>query len=144
MLNRIENRIMGYIFSRCRGKRTVLIPPEEILKNIALNRNGKTVTRYEITKKQLETHMKNIVLDGYLDYSVTSEASRNKVLGDSQGSYSASATVYVVTLTTRGEAFKREHDERRKRRWQSLGWKILLTIIAFGVSYTLWHLVGRN
>ena len=120
MLNRIENKIMAYLFTRCRGKRTVLIAPEEILDNIA--------PKYEITKKQLEIHMKNLVLDGYMDYS---------------GSDNKGKLFFVVTLTTRGEAFQRERDERIKRRWQSLGWKVLLTVLAFGVSYTLWHLVGR-
>jgi len=122
MLNRIETKVMDYLFSRCRGKRTVLISPQEILDGIS--------PKYEITKKQLESHMKNIVLDGYADYSHSD---------DKEGSL-----VYVITLTTRGEAFQRERDERIKRRWQSMGWKVLLTVIAFVVSYTLWHLVGNR
>ena len=124
MLNRIETKIMDHLFARCRGKRTVLIAPDDILTHI-----GKKNARYEITKKQLLAHMKNLVLDGYIDYSETNGKDGRMM--------------YVVTLTTRGEAFQRERDERVKRRWQSLGWKILLTIIAFGVSYTLWHLVGK-
>ena len=119
MLNRLETRIMAYLFMRCRGKRTVLINPQEIIDGIA--------PKFEITRKQLELHMKNIVFDGYLDYSHS----------DNKGNL-----VYVVTLTTRGEAFQRERDERVKRRWHSLGWKVLLAVVAFAVSYTLWHLVG--
>ena len=119
MLNRIETKVMDYLFTRCRGKRTVLIAPQEILDSIA--------PKYEITKKQLETHMKNIVLDGFADYSHS----------DNKGNM-----FYVVTLTTRGEAFRRERSERIKKRWQSVGWKVLLTVVAFGVSYTLWYLVG--
>jgi len=115
---------MQFIFSNCRGKRTALIPPEEILKNIALSKKGNVIVRYEITGKQLETHMKNLVLDGYLDYSAS---------GDKEGNMQ-----YVVTLTTRGEAFRREHDDRIKRRWQSIGWKVLLTTIGviFGFAIT--------
>ena len=120
MLSRIENQIMEYLFERCRGRRTVLMTPDEILTHIA--------PKFEITKKQLEGHMKNLVLDGYADYQIS----------DDKGS-----AVYVVTLTTRGEAFQRERDERKRRRWRSLGWKILLTLIAFGISYLLWTLVGR-
>ena len=120
MLNRTENRIMWYLFTRCRGKRTVLIAPQEILDDIS--------PKFEITKKQLETHMKNLVLDGYLDFSNS----------DNKGSL-----FYVVTLTTRGEAFQRERDERIGRRWRSIGWKVLLTLLAFAISYTLWYLVGR-
>ena len=124
---------MDYIFSRCRGKRTALVPPEEILKNIAQTPKGKIKSRYEITKKQLETHMKNLVLDGYVDYSITSEAHAS-----AEGKMQ-----YVITLTTRGEAFRRERDERIVRRWRSLGWKVLLTFIAFLLTSALWYLTGR-
>ena len=93
MLSRIENKIMGYLFTRCRGKRTVLIAPQEILDNIA--------PKYEITKKQLEVHMKNLVLDGYVDFSNASRAEGGDKTNDS----------YVITLTTRGEAFQRERDD---------------------------------
>ena len=111
---------MDYIFGRCRGKRTMLIPPKDILDSIA--------PKFEITKKQLETHMKNLVLDGYIDY---------------QRSEDKDTYVYVVTLTTRGEAFQRERNDRIRRAWYSIGWKVLLTLLAFGISYTLWTIVGR-
>jgi predicted transcriptional regulator len=120
MLNRLETTVMEYLFSRCRGKRTVLIAPQEILDNIA--------PKYEITRKQLETHMKNLVLDGYVDFSNS----------DDKGNM-----YYVVTLSTRGEAFQRERDERVTRRWKDIGWKVVLTAIAFAVSYVLWSIVGR-
>ena len=121
MLNRIEIKIMEYVFSRCRGKRTVLITPQEILDSIA--------PKYEITNKQLENHMKNLVLDGYLDFS-RSDNKEGKL-------------VYVVTLTTRGEAFQRERDEAVKRRWRSIGWKVLLTAIGVGVGFALTRMMGR-
>lgn len=120
MLSRLENKVMEYLFQKCRGKRTVLILPQDILDSIS--------PKYEITKKQLETHMKNLVLDGYVDYQKSDDKGK---------------LVYVVTLTTRGEAFQRENDDRIKRRWQSLGWKLLLTVAAFCVSYLLWHLTGK-
>ena len=118
---------MWYLFTRCRGKRTILIKPEEILRDIAKLDTDKPIRRYEITEKQLETHMKALVLDGYIDYSL-SEAKEGKV--------------FVVTLSTRGEAFQRERDEIVKRRWRSLGWKVLLTFVAFGISALLWSLIG--
>jgi predicted transcriptional regulator len=126
MLNRIETRIMGYLFSRCRGKRTVLITPDEILRSIALNVKEKEIKRFEITRKQLETKMKNLVLDGYIDYNST-ENKENK-------------TVYVVTLTTRGEAFQRENDERIMRRVRDIGWRIVLAIVACLVTSVFWWL----
>ena len=115
---------------RCRGKRTVLIPPGDILQNIAAGKNQRVIKHYEITKKQLETYMKSLILDGYIDYSGTNDKNGNMI--------------YVVTLTTRGEAFQREHDEKVKRRWIDLGWKVLLAVAAFGVSYVLWVIVGRK
>ena len=119
---------MEYLFIRCRGKRTVLIPPDDILKNIAVGKNQKTIGRYEITKKQLDTYMKSLVLDGYVDYSATNDKNGNML--------------YVMTLTTRGEAFQRERDEQVKRRWKDLGWKVLLTVLACIITSIFW--VIRN
>ena len=123
MLNRLESRIMYYLFTRCRGKRTILVPPDEILTAIASSGEN-TIRKFEITKKQLETHMKNLVLDGYLDFSVTN----NK----------EGQTMFVVTLTTRGEAYQRERDEIIKRRWRSLGWKVLLTLVSIAITSIFW------
>ncbi|MCL2228243.1 MAG: hypothetical protein FWC00_00260 [Firmicutes bacterium] len=127
MLNRIETRIMDYIFSRCRGKRTVLLPPKDILDGIAVDSRGNVITKFEITKKQLEVHMKNIVLDGYVDFSKTA---------DKDGAES-----FVVTLTTRGEAFRRERSDIVRTRWRSIGWKIFLTLIGAGLSSIVWLIV---
>ena len=126
MLSRIENRIMYYLFEQCRGKRTVLISADEITARIATRRD-KPVADFEITKKQLANHMKNLVLDGYVDFNETVDKNGR--------------AMYVVTLTTRGEAFQREHDDRVRRRWASLGWKVLLTLVAFGLTSLLWYLV---
>ena len=98
----------------------MLISPDDILQKIATKR------RFEITKKQLEVHMKNLVLDGYVDYSMSN---------DKGGKF-----MYVVTLTTRGEAFQRERDERVKRRWSSLGWKVLLTLVSIAITSIFWIL----
>ena len=109
------------MFGRCRGKRTVLIDPQDVLNSIVRG------SKYEITLKQLETHMKNIVLDGYIDYSLTN----NK----------EGRTIYVVTLTTQGEAFQRQRDDHLKKRLLDLGWKVLLTVVAFTVAFILGRIV---
>ena len=114
---------MEYLFSKCRGKRTVLIKPADILDEIA-----KSKPHFEITAKQLETHMKNIVLDGFIDTSLT-----NNREGE---------IMYVVTLTTRGEAFKRERDEAVKRRIRDIAWRILLTAIASVVGIIIGKILG--
>ena len=123
---------MGYLFTRCRGKRTVLIAPNEILTSIALNEtNGRVLRRFEITRKQLDTRLKNLVLDGYIDYSLT----------DKNGEQ-----IYVVSLTTRGEAFQREHDERLKTGIRSFGVKILYAVVGAIVTIIvtiIWHKIWR-
>jgi predicted transcriptional regulator len=105
---------MEYLFEKCHGKRTVLISPSEILENIA--------PKFEITAKQLEFAVKNIVLDGYVDVYHS----------DKKGSL-----VYVVTLKQKGEAYQRELDEIKQKRVRSIGWKLLLTAIGVIATYVL-------
>ena len=119
MLNRIESKIMDLLFKKCSGRRTILISPREILDALA--------PKNELTVKQLDKHMKNLVLDGYADYSNS----------DDNGNL-----VYVVTLTTRGEAFRREHADRVARRWRDIGWKIVLAVVAVLVGAILTKVLG--
>jgi len=114
MLNRVEAKIMDYLFAKCRGKKTVLLTPKEILQSL--------LPKHEITAKQLESAMKNITLDGYIDMYHS----------DKNGSL-----VYVVTLKQRGEAYQREKDEQRAKKLRSAGWKLLLTLAAFGITWLL-------
>ena len=131
MLNRLETKIMDFLFTKCRGKRTVLIPPEEIQAGIAVKGN-KPLPQFELTQKQLESCLKNIQLDGYIDYSLTYDKDKKEQL--------------VVSLTTRGEAFQRERDDRIKRGWQSFAWKVFYAAVgaavAFGVTMLL-RAVGK-
>lgn len=120
MLNKVERKILDYLFVTCRGKQTVLVSPPAILKSIA--------PKFELTAKQLELAIKNIALDGYIDVT----------RGDRGGS-----CVYVVTLRQRGEAWQREKDESRSRVVRSLGWKLMLTIGGFILTTILWAIFRR-
>ncbi|MCL2587710.1 MAG: hypothetical protein FWE31_05795 [Firmicutes bacterium] len=120
MLSRIEVKIMDYIFEKCRGKKTVLISPKEILNFL--------LPKYEITAKQLDGYIKNLGLDGYLE----------AVKSDSKGHM-----MYVIKLQTRGEAFERERREIRQRRMRSLGWKLTLTVIGAVLAFVI-GIVLRN
>ena len=111
MLNRVEAKIMDYLFLKCRGKKTVLLTPKEILQSL--------LPKHELTAKQLDGHVKNLALDGYIDVHNS----------DNKGHL-----VYVVNLKTRGEAYQREKDERRKKMLFSLGWKLVLTFIGIGIT----------
>lgn len=119
MLNRQEIKIMAYIFKRARGKKSELFSPEDILQAIA--------PKFEITIKQLEKNMKNLELDGYIEFFHSNDKGQKK---------------YVISLKLKGEAFEREMREIRNKRIRSFGWKMALTLIAFAVTYTLGAIFG--
>ena len=123
MLNKTEHKVMGYIFERCKGKKTELMTPQQILEEV-----GKHGERYELTAKQLEIKIKNIMLDGYIEVFHS----------DNKGVLN-----YVIKLTTKGEAYQREIDEIRKKRIHSIGWKVLLSAIGVGVVLILSWIIGR-
>ena len=123
MLNKVEHKVMGYLFTRCKGKKTELMTPAEILEEV-----GKHGEKYELTAKQLEVKMKNIMLDGYIEVFHS----------DNKGVLN-----YVVKLTPKGEAYQREIDEIKKKRLNSIGWKVLLSAIGVGVVVILSWIIGR-
>ena len=124
MLDRVEHRIMSYIFARCKGKKTQLMAPSDILSEIA-----NSGPKYELTAKQLEIKMKNLMLDGYIEIYHS----------DNKGTVN-----YVVKLTTKGEANQREIDDIKAKRVRSLGWKILLTVVGVGVAGMLGLIIGNR
>jgi hypothetical protein len=119
MLYGSEHKIMNYLFLKCRGKKTVLMTPQEILQSL--------LPKYELTAKQLEIAMKNLSLDGYIDVFHS----------DNKGSLN-----YVVTLKPRGEAFQREIDEARRKLMRSVGWKLLLTVMGVAVTWILMRIIS--
>jgi len=116
----MEAKIMDYLFDRCRGKKSVLVTPKEILHAL--------MPKFEITAKQLDAILKNLVIDGYLELTAS----------DKKGQ-----PVYVVALKDRGAAYEREKAERNKKRIRSIGWKVLLTLLGFAISYALWGIFRR-
>jgi len=115
MLNRVESKIMDYMFERCDGKKTVLLTPKEILQSL--------LPKYELTAKQLDGHIKNLAIDGYVEVFNS----------DNKGQL-----VYVAKLKTRGEAWHRERAEASAKRWRSIGWKLMLTAMGLVISLTFW------
>ena len=114
MLSRVEIKIMDYIYEKCRGKKTVLMSPKEILQSL--------LPKHEITAKQLDSYLKNLALDGYLE----------ALPSDNKGHM-----MYVIKLKPRGEAYHRERQEIRNKRLRSLGWKISLTVIGGILAFVL-------
>lgn len=124
MLNKTETKVMSYIFAKCRGEGKVLLTPKELLTAL--------MPKIEITAKQLDVIMSNLVLDDYIEME----------RGDKDGK-----TYFVVSLTMRGAAFARERQSQKKSRIQSILWKVALTVggavLAFLIGLMLNRLVGK-
>lgn len=120
MLNRVEVKVMGYIFDKCKGESKVLLTPKELLSSL--------MPKIEITAKQLEVIMSNLVLDDYIE----SEK------GEKDG-----RVYYVVSLTMRGAAFDRERQSLKKSRVQSVLWKVALTVGGVVLAFVLSLILRR-
>ena len=97
---------MDMFYEKCMGKKSALFAPSDIQEYLS--------PKHELTFKQIEIAVKNLMVDGYIDVYHS----------DNKGTLN-----YVVSLKTRGEGFKREIDDARAKRVRSIGWKIFLTIL---------------
>ena len=120
MLNRIEQKIMDLFYEKCAGKKTVLFSPEEIQQHLS--------PKHELTFKQIEISVKNLMVDGYVDVYHS----------DNKGTLN-----YVVGLKTRGEGYKREREDARAKRIRSIGWKLFLAILGSVAVWIFWRVIGR-
>jgi len=111
MLNRVEKKVMDLFFERCTGKKTVLLAPSEIQEYLA--------PKHELTFKQIEIAVKNLMIDGYVDVYHS----------DNKG-----ITNYVVSLKSRGEAYEREKADAKAKRIRSIGWKVFLSVIGVAIA----------
>ena len=119
MLNRVEAKIMNYLFEKCRPKKTVLMTPKEILHAI--------LPKHELTAKELDKIIKNLAIDGYIDVYNS----------DKDGQL-----MYVVTLKTKGEAYDRERMASRKRLYFRIGLTVVLALLSFTITFTLRAMIG--
>ena len=118
MLNRVERKVMDLLFERCFGQKSALFAPSEIQEYLA--------PKHELTFKQIEIAVKNLMIDGYIDVYHS----------DNKGQ-----TNYVVSLKPRGEAYEREKKDIRDKRIRSVGWKIFLAIIGAVVTWMVINLL---
>lgn len=119
MLNRVETKVMGYIFDKCKGESKVLLTPKELLASL--------MPKTEITAKQLDVIMKNLVLDDYIE----SEK------GEKDGK-----VYFIVSLTMRGAAFDRERQSQKKARVQSFLWKVALAVVGAVVAIIVTRIIS--
>jgi hypothetical protein len=120
MLNKVEAKVMNYIFEKCKDKKSVLITPKELL--LAL------MPKIELTAKELDAVMKNLTLDEYIEFDQ----------GDKSG-----VKVYIVALTMKGAGYDRERQAAKMVRFKSLGWKILLTVVGVVLAWLLGKIISK-
>lgn len=124
MLNKIESRVMTYIFEKCKGENKGIFTPKELLSAL--------MPKHEITAKQLDVVMSNLALDDYIECEKR----------DKDGKI-----YFLVSLTMRGAAFDREKQSQKRQRIQSILWKLGLTvggaILAFVLGTVLNRIFGR-
>jgi hypothetical protein len=112
---------MDYIFGKCTGKSSALLSPSEIQEHLA--------PRDELTFKQIELTVKNLMVDGFIDVYHS----------DNKG-----VTNYVISLKTRGEAYEREKKDARDKRIRAIGWRIFLAILGSVAVFIFWQIIGNN
>ena len=120
MLNKTETKVMSYIFTKCKGESRVLLTPKELLSAL--------MPKVEITAKQLDVIMSNLVLDDYIEMEK----------GEKDGK-----VYFVVSLTMRGAAFDRERQSQKKTRVQSVLWKVALTVGGAVLAFILGLMLRR-
>ncbi|MDR1917450.1 MAG: hypothetical protein LBQ05_00500 [Christensenellaceae bacterium] len=120
MLNKVESKVMNYIFEKCKDKKSVLITPKELL--LAL------MPKTELTAKELDALMKNLMLDEYIEFES----------GDKSG-----VKVYIIALTMKGAGYDRERQAAKMTRLKSLGWKVLLTVVGVVLAWLIQAIIRK-
>ena len=114
MLNRVESKVMDYIFEKCKGEKKVLFTPKELLAAL--------LPKTEITAKELDIVVGNLVLDDYIESKK----------GEKDG-----RAYFVISLTIKGAAYDRERKSIRTSYRKTIVFRVLLAvataIIGWGV-----------
>lgn len=113
MLSKTENRVMSAVYDRCNGKVSLLISPIDLVKIIG--------TRH-ITLTELERTMVALSQDGYFDM----------VYSDRHGE-----TVYCITLTAKGTAFRRNATVLKRNLIFRLGLSVVFALVSFVIGLIL-------
>lgn len=107
MLSFKESYVMEYVFQKCKGKKSCLISPREIISFAA--------DKYVIFPDELEKIMTNLSYDNYIELFKS----------DKKGS-----PVFCVSLKLKGEGFHRELTNNKRNLMMLLGRTCLLAIIS--------------
>ena len=119
MLNKVESKVMDYIYEKCKGEKKVLLTPKELLNSL--------LPKIEITAKELDIIIDNLVLDDYIE----SEK------GEKEG-----RSYFLVALTMKGAAFDRERKANRSAEIRAVAWKLLLAVAGAIVAWFVARLLS--
>ena len=105
MLTFKEKYVMEYVYQRCKGKKSCLISPREIISHAA--------DKYVIYPEELEKIVTNLNYDGYIEL----------VKSDKKG-----VPVFCISLKLKGEGFHRELSNGKRNFLLLLGRTCLFAI----------------
>ena len=114
MLNRGESEGMNTVYALCHEKGICLISPAELLAQLP--------PRRQYTEEGVEKILTELSLDDYFEL-LSSERKGEKM--------------YVISLRTKGYAFKRCYTQLRRNAAMKLVWAITSAVIAFLVGLIL-------
>ena len=114
MLNRKEKQVMSYIFSKCKGKESSLISPQEIANFL--------MPKFEVNTIEVDQIINALVLDNYIEV----------VHSDNKGKL-----IYVITLKQKGASFEREVQQYKKIMYIYISRTVLLAVLSFIVTLIL-------
>ena len=113
MLSKNENRVMNAVYERCGGKSSLLISPIDLLKIIGTSL---------MTLTEIEKAIIALSQDGYFDL----------VYSDRHGE-----TVYCITLSSKGLAFKRNSTVMKRNLIFRLGLSVVFALVSFVIGLIL-------
>lgn len=114
MLSCKEKKVMSYIYTKCEGKTSQLISPEEI--------SNYLVPKYDVGKVEMDEIINNLVLENYI----------TMIMSEKKGQ-----PIYCISLTQKGEGFEREQINAKKNIRNLIVRTILLAILSFVVGLIL-------
>jgi hypothetical protein len=114
LLNGIEKAVMLLLYEKCVNKESVLISPTQLIISL--------LPKYEVTEKELDKIMNNLILDGYIDV----------INSDNKGN-----PIYCVSLKMKGISFQRDLINHKKNNQYTILKTIVLAAISTMVAIIL-------
>ena len=114
MLSKQEHEIMNIVYNACVGRDSCLVSPAEILAQIPEKKG------YDSEK--VEKILRTLELDDYFDM----------IYSDRKGE-----PVYCISLHTKGQSFKREKQQDRRKLYFKIGITVAMAVLSFAVGMIL-------